>query len=186
VFFRYSLTQIILSHKTFGQCFKTQRRRCEINIFDFHLHYFSPWKAKILDGNLDIDPSETQFLLSKLTESKEYTRKVMVTNTLRDPLVLYKIEIGLEAENFFTISDLEEPLFVQPHQPSKLFTLTKCDPSEVGHTLCPEEDFDLESTITLYTNASTFIYPLVYYSGMIKYEVIWIDKNIQRNRFKSI
>ena len=45
---------------------------------------------------------------------------------------------------------------------------------------CPE-DINIESTITLHTNASTFTYPLLYYSGMIKYSMVWLEKEFYEN-----
>ena len=102
-----------------------------------------------------------------------------VTNTLTDPLVLYKVEIGSKAQDYFSSTDIEHPIFIQPLQKSKLFGLsfTKCDVK--GEEVSCPEDINIESTITLHTNASTFTYPLVYYSGMIKYDVVWFDKGIE-------
>lgn len=115
----------------------------------------------------------------------ECSREIAVTNTLSDPLVLYKIEIGAKAQNYFSFSNIDQPIFIQPLQKSKLFELsfTKCSFSTAPDTGidCPE-DINIESTITLHTNASTFVYPLLYYSGMIKYDVVWLDKEFEASK----
>lgn len=145
-----------------------------------------PWKAKILDGNLEIETSETQFLLSKMKDMSDCTREITVTNTLSDPLVLYKIEIGPKAVDYFAHANIDQPIFIPPHQKSKLFQLsfTKCRNVDIGHLGCPE-DINIESTITLHTNASTFTFPLLYYSGMIKYEMVWLEKEFSEKSEKE-
>ena len=56
------------------------------------------------------------------------SREITVENTLSDPLVLYKIEIGSKAVDYFVHANIDQPIFIQPHQKSKLFKLsfTKC------------------------------------------------------------
>ena len=123
---------------------------------------------------MDIARQDTQFLLSQIKSRKDCSREITVFNSLSDPLVLYKIEIGSDSfdprgEPYFAYSKIEEPIFIQPLQESKLFELSFIGCEQGNEFKCPENQ-NVETTLTLHTNASTFTYPLVYFSGMIKFQ----------------
>ena len=118
-------------------------------------------------------------------EENSFSREVTVTNTLSVPLVLYRIELGASARGFFATPEIEQPIFIQPLQKSALFELsfTRCrqptHKANVAHDVvkCLEGLNDnVESIVTLHTNASSFSYPLRFISGMIKHQVVALDK----------
>ena len=52
-----------------------------------------PWRAQMLDGQLEIDESERRFICSEIRDESGSFKRVQIRNTLAMPIILYQIRL---------------------------------------------------------------------------------------------
>lgn len=141
-----------------------------------------PWQARILIGDLEIQQEQLKFLLSEIRETQQKTRNIEITNNMEEPVYIHRIEVGEEGKNHFGITyNKDLPCLLTPKEKSELFEIELIACAEQnGKMDCPEDNI-IETKIHIYTNASTFHYDLMYYYGLVNYQVSIIDPAINEN-----
>ncbi|XP_070197652.1 transmembrane protein 131-like isoform X2 [Littorina saxatilis] len=122
-----------------------------------HQKLVIPYQASVLHGSLVYNANTTYFFSAKVL--KNLTRPLTLTNTFNFSVVIFNISLPPEAAQFFTVLNFSSPVIVGPQQTvMPLLLLFHPNATQLTFT----------TTLTLHTNASTFLIPLIVYNGLLK------------------
>ncbi|XP_076446798.1 transmembrane protein 131-like isoform X2 [Babylonia areolata] len=116
-----------------------------------------PYQASVLHGSLVYNANTTKFFSAKVL--KNFTRPLTLTNTFNFSVVIFNISLSREAAPFFTVLNFSTPVIVGPQQTVTALLLLFHPNATQLH---------LSTTLTLHTNASTFLIPIIVYNGLLK------------------
>ena len=121
---------------------------------------FSPWQARILRGELELEQSQLKFLLSEIRETQEKVRKITIKNTMDEPIFVSKIDVDYDKddpdrENAFKIRYLQDSRILKSGEESEFFEieLAHCKWNETIKQIDCPEDRTIETQINIHTNA---------------------------------
>ncbi|CBY33955.1 unnamed protein product [Oikopleura dioica] len=149
-----------------------------------------PWQARILRGALELEQQQLKFLLSEIRETQEKVRKITIKNTFEEPIFVNKIDINhdrdnCDRENAFKIRYLQDSRLLKSGEETEFFEieLAHCKWNKrIKQMDCPEDI--IETKLNIHTNASVFNYDLLFYYGLVNYQVSTPDPSINSNSSK--
>lgn len=121
---------------------------------------FSPWQARILRGELELEQRQLKFLLSEIRETQEKVRKITIKNTMDEPIFVSKIDVDYDKddpdrENAFKIRYLHDSRILKSGEESEFFEieLAQCKWNETIKLIDCPEDRTIETQLNIHTNA---------------------------------
>ncbi|KAL1110503.1 hypothetical protein AAG570_008031 [Ranatra chinensis] len=114
------------------------------------------YTSTVLAGGLAYNTSQTKFQSDRMESSSHLFE---LTNKYKVPVAVTNATLASEAAFYFELADFS-PIIIMPGETEKLLTL-----SSKGGSL--PKDLKLDSTIKIYSNASTLYVPLLCYHGRL-------------------
>ncbi|XP_059172508.1 transmembrane protein 131-like isoform X2 [Physella acuta] len=116
-----------------------------------------PYQANVLHGSLVYNANSTHFFSAKALWN--VTRPLIFTNTFNFSVVIYNVTLPPDVSHYFTIVNFSKPVILGPQQSVAAFMI-KFHPNQT--------QIHFNTVLTLSTNASTFIIPIIVYNGLMK------------------
>ncbi|XP_052077045.1 transmembrane protein 131-like isoform X3 [Mytilus californianus] len=116
-----------------------------------------PYQATVYHGSLAYNANNTHFFSAR--DKWNYTRFMTFTNTFNFTVVIYNVSIPSLVKQYFSILNFTKPVSIESRQTLTAFLL-KFHPNDT--------QLHFTTYLTLYTNASQFVIPIVVYNGLLQ------------------